>query len=95
MFQDALKIKHPFKRLRAVYKLCDGTKICSGGEKMDESAMNNISNELDMAGAGEASTGCGAAQPKFRREGIKIHLECSESDEIDAGEGDRGIGVYS
>ena len=37
--------------------------------------MNNMSNELDLAGAGEASTGCGAAQPKFRREGFMIHLD--------------------
>lgn len=65
-----MKIKNPKHRLEAVYKLCHGKKKCSGGEKMDESAMTNTFGELDHVPTDESSTGCGASQPKIRRDGV-------------------------
>jgi len=68
-YVKAMKIADPKQRLLEVYKLCHGKKTCSGGERMDESAMTNTFHELDSAPA-DHSTGCGASQPKVRRDGV-------------------------
>ena len=67
-FARAAKIKSGKKRLLAMLKLCRGRGKCLSG-----------SGPSAVGGVGDDSVGCGAEQPKYRREGLKINLEYSDA----------------
>jgi len=83
-FKRASSIANGKKRLMALLKLCRSSRTCRGNSMP--------AGEEGAAGAGgisEADTGCGTAQPGYRREGTLITLEFKEEHVADMNLADR------
>lgn len=88
-FARASRIKNGKKRLYAMMRLCRSRGKCVGDsirkpKEGDDGTVNVAQAEYDSAHAG-----CGAVQPRYRRDGLKIMMEFPETkDDNMAGMGD-------
>lgn len=80
-FRKALMISNPAKRLKAIADICKNIKQCEEQTREDNEAI------IDQ---GIRSTGCGALQPKFKREGNSIEIALPR-DHPDAGSNPRQL----
>jgi len=91
-FARVAKIKNGKKRLYAMMKLCRGSgkgSKCSG-DSLRRAKEGEEGADGGVAQLAPGSSGCGAVQPRFRRDGLKILMEFPESEAEDmAGLGDR------
>eukprot|EP00743_Colponemidia_sp_Colp-15_P005255 GILK01005654.1.p1 GENE.GILK01005654.1~~GILK01005654.1.p1 ORF type:complete len:1742 (+),score=310.58 GILK01005654.1:266-5491(+) len=77
-FRNACKIKNPAKRLHAVLAVCRSKSVCEGGEVEDETV--DADDEEDVKEKKKkVHGGCGNSQPKYRKEGLKVHVEFKEA----------------
>eukprot|EP00029_Vermamoeba_vermiformis_P000981 TRINITY_DN1114_c0_g1_i1.p1 TRINITY_DN1114_c0_g1~~TRINITY_DN1114_c0_g1_i1.p1 ORF type:complete len:1749 (-),score=528.73 TRINITY_DN1114_c0_g1_i1:193-5355(-) len=82
VYQNALKIRNPQDRLRAMYDICKNKRVCEGGQQ-EENQENNEETE-DIEGNKKTKkphNGCGAEQPKVSRDGLKISIEYKKEQE--------------
>jgi len=82
-FKEAMKIKHPRRRLDALLEVCRNAKECDGGTHVDENALQIQGQEAPDSEAPKIKTGCGNAQPTYRRENIKIIMEFQNAEMMD------------
>lgn len=74
-FARAAKIRNGKKRLMTMLKLCRARKTCRGAD----AATAKVDGDGNPLGAVGADMGCGATQPAFRREGLRIKIEFPEA----------------
>jgi DNA-directed RNA polymerase II subunit RPB1 len=75
-FQRAAQISNGKKRLMALLRLCRGRRQCKGNSGAEATNPDGSSNGVTTIN--ESDVGCGAYQPNFRREGLKISIEYKE-----------------
>ena len=68
-FKQALKIRNPKNRLKRILEACKNKRKCEGGDSVD------VQNEDTEEPAKKPRGGCGAQQPTFTIEGMKIIRE--------------------
>lgn len=90
-FQRAASISNGKKRLMALLRLCRGRRQCKG----NTSAEGAAGADGSVTVVNEADVGCGAYQPNFRREGLKISLEFKEEHMASAGAAGGGDSMAS
>nr|ABA64469.1 DNA-dependent RNA polymerase II largest subunit [Glaucocystis nostochinearum] len=71
-FRNALRLKKPETRLRAVMDICRGKSQCEGGDELDENAEKEIGPDGEKK---SRHGGCGNFVPKIIREGLKLTAE--------------------
>lgn len=70
-FKQALKIRNPKNRLKRILEACKNKKKCEGGDSLDVQDQDQDDGES----AKKTRGGCGAQQPTFTIEGMKIIAE--------------------
>ncbi|KNA21792.1 hypothetical protein SOVF_040130 [Spinacia oleracea] len=68
-FKQALKIRNPKNRLKKILEACKNKRKCEGGDSID------VQDQDDEEPAKKSRGGCGAQQPTFTIEGMKIIAE--------------------
>jgi len=68
-FVNAVKIKNPKLRQKAVYNICKGINICAGGDETEEQPAEDGQPPKPRHG------GCGGYQPSIKKDGFKINAE--------------------
>ncbi|KAL2896712.1 DNA-directed RNA polymerase II subunit 1 [Bienertia sinuspersici] len=70
-FKQALKIRNPKSRLKGVLEACKDKRKCEGGDSLSL----DVENEDKTEPAKKSHGGCGAQQPSFTIDGMKIIAE--------------------
>jgi DNA-directed RNA polymerase II subunit RPB1 len=65
-FKAACKQKRPTERFKMMAEACKGRSICKGGDEIENGELDAETGDLKGHG------GCGALQPNYRKEGMKI-----------------------
>ncbi|KAL8143181.1 hypothetical protein V2J09_016213 [Rumex salicifolius] len=68
-FKQAMRIRNPKNRLKKILETCKGKKKCEGGDEIDVQGQDTGDEEKKSRG------GCGAQQPSFTIEGMKMVAE--------------------
>ena len=80
-YQEIAKIKNPKIRHLKIYNLCKTKKKCITREKKKNNEQENNENQDDKKELDPFyKPGCGAIQPKYTRENLKINRDTSEDD---------------
>eukprot|EP00850_Spirogloea_muscicola_P018640 SM000173S03009 [mRNA] locus=s173:142606:150701:- [translate_table: standard] len=76
-FKLAKRVRQPKQRLRKMMDCCKNKTVCEGGDDIDEDQA--VADGADAGGGGETKGkrhgGCGAQQPKYTVDGMKIVAE--------------------
>ena len=79
-YQEIKRMKNPKARQLKIYNICKTKKKCNhrkNKKKKDENQNGNQEEEVkDM----DEKIGCLYEQPKYKRENLKIKIDCSEND---------------
>ena len=91
--RDALKIKHPKARRRAIHQCTKGKRRCFGGDQLDENTNDQRTNDQDdgINGGTRRTIGCGRPQPikLIKPSADKLFIEFDASDQDIPGNGER------
>eukprot|EP00771_Trimastix_marina_P000587 gnl/Trimastix_PCT/1604.p1 GENE.gnl/Trimastix_PCT/1604~~gnl/Trimastix_PCT/1604.p1 ORF type:complete len:1642 (+),score=662.43 gnl/Trimastix_PCT/1604:291-4928(+) len=68
--QRAKLIKNPRDRFREISRLCSSKRVCEGGDRIKGEEGDE---EIEVPGGGHG--GCNCVQPKYRRDGLHLHVE--------------------
>ena len=80
-YEEITKIKNPKARQLKIYNLCKTKKKCGNREKKKNNDQDNNENQEDKKLSDPYyKAGCGAIQPKYTRENLKINMDISEDD---------------
>ncbi len=70
-YREAMKIRNPAHRLRAIANACSGIKQCNGGFDIEDEAQQPEDEKKEAAPIKpRQKTGCGNYLPKYRKDGV-------------------------
>lgn len=85
LFARTRLLKDPKRRFKEVWNLAKGVMVCEGGDEEDEDVPEGGVKKHPHGG-------CGARQPKIRRDGLKLLAVTQKSDEVSLLQGDFALG---
>jgi DNA-directed RNA polymerase II subunit RPB1 len=88
-FIHASRISNGKKRLHAMLRLCRSKSSCKGSSAPPSASGEATVDEDGNVVAVGAEYGCGALQPKYRRNGLTVEIEYPEGKDTDMGLADR------